>query len=312
MKNCTGPHGILLLLLLCILLVSFANVNGDRVWVEVRGTEERSLKYLIDLLRRSSTGGRLLEAAAQKAHRKGQVLHDVIQAGDFSLTDTTLVRRFSVKRPDKVVFETRSKVFLDRDLTVVDALLDMAHELAHYAYRTPFNPYRRDFTLKGFLKSTVEGRGGEVEAYLVECQVLQELFPDDEIEGKSNCSRIRDPVSGRLSKILGIREFYRMGKHLKGFIRDLRPYRVQGEDFPHLSGHQALFISSTYGLPYPLAAFKEYRLIMDKVCRNDLKRLLLFKKLFREELGDRNGPYHQLEISYRMRCKDMGGAMGGA
>ena len=40
----------------------------------------------------------------------------------------------------------------------------------------------------------------------------------------------------------------------------------------------AHFISSAYGLPYPLAAVHEYEAIMERVCQNDNRRLAIMRR----------------------------------
>ena len=284
------------------------DIKKDTRWVDMGPTEEVSIKRLIYLLQKSKSGRELLNMAKRKAWKKGLTLSDIIRPGNSSITDTTLIRRFSPHRPDQVIYETISKVLVDRQLSVIDALLDMAHELTHYGHRVPFNPYRGNFTLKEFLKSTVEGRGGEVEAYLMECRILEEIF-SSEIQDRSNCSRIRNPIDGKLSRDLSIKEFYQVGKHMKSFVRNLAVHRLNRQDFPHLNNTQALFISSVYGLPYPLAAYKEYVSIMNRVCGNDYKRLVLFEQEMSRgpaNLSDNRKIYRGLKNSYQIRCVGQG------
>ena len=58
-------------------------------------------------------------------------------------------------------------------------------------------------------------------------------------------------------------------------IRDR--FAVNEKDIPQASGNEALFISSAWGLPYPVAAVKEYVNIMDRVCKNDQNRITLMQ-----------------------------------
>ena len=82
-----------------------------------------------------------------------------------------------------------------------------------------------------------------------------------------------DPSSGQLSKKLGIEQFYRVGEFYNSFEEELKHFKVNSPEFPFLSEKSAHFISSAYGLPYPIAALKEFVVIMGKACENDKKRL---------------------------------------
>jgi hypothetical protein len=194
-------------------------------------------------------------------------------------------------------------------LIFYSALLDIAHELTHFAYRKDFNPYKEKFSLSRFIKSTVEGVGGEVEAYLIECRVMRELFPK-RAKKNENCNKVFDKKSNSYSKKLGIMYFYRVGSFIDEFYRN----RLVGENsllkFPYLSSQDPLFISSAYGLPYPIASIREYQGIMRKVCTNDKRRIeILKKKLINSE---EDGSSHKmndhvvlekLNISFQERCR---------
>ena len=284
------------------------NYTLKQNWLKLANTERGAVQALITLLEKSKTGKVLLRRAEKKAMKGGQQLLDVLLAGEGSLTDTTLIRKFYPSQPDNVIYESRSKVFINRRLNVKDALLDMAHELTHFSYRMPFNPYQGPFDLKRFVTSTVEGKGGEVEAYLVECKVLFELIPSER-ERDSNCLKVVEPTTGRLSKRRGVQQFYRVGRHSRHFRRNLTSFDLSLGDFPRLSSSDALFISSAYGLPYPLAAIKEYKVIMGKACQNDHKRLGLLRQQLKVLQGTGRSParenlYYNLSESYKTRCRN--------
>ena len=252
------------------------DINFNEPWYKKNRSDEDNFKRLVEGLKRVSSGKKVIEKATQKAAQQGYTLFDVVAIGDGSLTDTTLIRRFSASNPAHVMYETRSKVYLNKHLKTLDAMLDFAHELTHYTYREPFNPYDARFHLKDFIKSTVEGRGGEVDAYMVECKVLQELLPGEGFS-RSNCPKVYDQKVGAISKELGIQEFYKVGHHFDGLKKDLEKFAVNEKDIPQASGNEALFISSAWGLPYPVAAVKEYVNIMDRVCKNDQNRITLMQ-----------------------------------
>lgn len=253
------------------------DVDFNDPWYKVGKTDEENFKRLVNELKKVETGKKVIEKATEKAAQQGFTLYDVVAIGNGSLTDTTLIRRFSASNPAHVVYETKSKVYLNRHLKTLDALLDFAHELTHFTYREAFNPYDSRFHLKDFIKSTVEGRGGEVDAYMVECKVLKELLPKVGFE-RSNCPKVYDQKLGVVSKELGIQEFYKVGRHIDDLKKDLEKYAVNEKELPQTSGSEALFISSAWGLPYPVAAVKEYVNIMDRVCKNDQNRITLMQE----------------------------------
>ena len=276
-----------------------ANLNDP--WYSTTRTDEENFKRLVNALKKIQTGKKVIEKATEKAAQQGLTLYDVIAIGNGSLTDTTLIRRFSASNPANVVYETKSKVFLNRHLKTLDALLDFSHELTHYTYREAFNPYDSRFHLKDFIKSTVEGRGGEVDAYMVECKVLKELLPTTGFE-RSNCPKVYDQKIGSVSKELGVQEFYKVGRHFDDLKKNLAKYAVNEKDLPQTSGNEALFISSAWGLPYPVAAVKEYVNIMDRVCKNDKNRITLLQ----EKLGispASEGPVSEAQ-SYQIMFED--------
>ncbi len=273
---------------------------GER-WIKMADTEEESLQEILRILKKAPTGAKIIRMAEKKARSYGKRLSDLVLPGEGSLTDTTLVRKFSPSNPDEVVYESRSKVYINRNLTIKNALLDTAHELTHFALREPFNPYRAPFGLKDFITSTVEGKGGEVEAFLVECQVLFELLKDK--AGESNCHRVVDPSSGRVNKSRGVHEFYQLGRYYKTFHNSLRKHDVEPSSFGATSRSGAHFISSAYGLPYPLAAVHEYEAIMERVCQNDNRRLAIMRQnVDRSPSSVSKAQYRSLASLHSKRC----------
>ena len=253
------------------------SLNFDDPWFKPSRSDEENFRRLVEGLKKYNTGKKVIAKATHKAAQQGLTLFDVMAIGNGSLTDTTLIRRFSASNPAQVMYETKSKVYLNKHLKTLDALLDFAHELTHYTYREPFNPYDSRFHLKDFIKSTVEGRGGEVDAFMVECNVLKELLPGVGY-ARSNCQKVFDEKIGSVSKVLGIQEFYKVGSHFSNLKKDLDKFAIATEELPQASSSDAMFISSAWGLPYPVAAVKEYVNIMDRVCKNDQNRISLMQE----------------------------------
>ncbi|MGB0452839.1 MAG: hypothetical protein ACPGJV_03920 [Bacteriovoracaceae bacterium] len=274
-------------------------VDWSASWLKLGKTEGDSIKELFKLLRKSNTGTRILLKTRNKLDVEGRDILDLVSSAETSLTDTTLIRRFSPYNPLDVTYVTRSTITINRNHNVMDALLDLAHELTHFIYRAAFNPYEANFNWKQFIADTVEGRGGEVDAYLKECQVMKELRPRYYANG-SKCLNVVDMRTGKLSKLLATREFYRVGNHLKRFHRRVKDLDLEAEDqnFP-ISGKESRFISSAYGLPYPVAALEEYAVIMNTVCQNDQKRL----KMISRSPAVSDSEHQEYLLNFKSRCR---------
>ena len=289
--------------------LDFVTKGANDSWYNTKVGERDSIRAVIKHIQKSKTGRHILAKAQKKAAKRGLTLIDIISVGDGSLTDTTLIRKFSPDSPDQIFYESKSHVFLNKDLTFLNATLDLTHELTHYTYRDAFNPYRSQFSLDAFVKSTIEGKGGEVDAYLVECKVMGELYPS-RLKNHSNCTRVLDKNTGKLSKAMAIKEFYKVGSHYRDVKKYLNTYGSSIKDLKSISNDEGLFISSAYSLPYPLAALKEYVSIMDRACLNDRKRLSIFQEnaqgrsvaSVKYSSPKRSQLYKTMKESYQSRC----------
>ncbi len=250
--------------------------SSSQQWLSLGSNKEESIKYLVEALAKSQTGKKILSLGEIKAKNFGQTLLDVINVGEKSLTDTTLLRKFSDKDEHEIIFESKSKIFIDKNLGLKEAILDLAHELTHFSLRLPFNPYLLSFSAKEFIVSTIEGRGGEVEAFLVECSVFRDLFPKEDFL-RSNCNKVIDPESGKIIKKKGMEQFYRVGEFFEPFKKEMENHGLNAADFPFINNGKAFFYSSAYGMPYPVAALREFESVQKKVCQNNKNRLDLYK-----------------------------------
>ena len=275
------------------------SLTSGRSWMDYTSSKELNLKKLLELLSRSSTGEKIIKEAQYKAARTGLLLEDVVKVGESSLTDTTLVRKFSPHSPEHVIYESRSVVYISKNLAWDDALLDLAHELTHYVYREGFNPYSESFNAKDFIKSTIEGSGGEVQAFLTECRVLKELF-SRRVQSRSNCQKIEDS-SGQLSYSKAVELFYHVGSYFDGFHSQLAKREI-ASSFSDLKPEKINFISSAYGVPYPVAALMEYDLVVNKVCENDKKRLAYMQQGPKRGPASANNGQVKFVESYSARC----------
>lgn len=268
-------------------------------WMDYTSSSDLNLKKLFELLGRSRTGEKLIKEAQYKAARMGNLLTDVVKVGDSSLTDTTLVRKFSPHSPEHVIYESRSVVYISRHLAWDDALLDLAHELTHFVYRGSFNPYSDSFNAKDFIKATIEGEGGEVQAFLTECRVLKELF-STRVQSRSHCQKIEN-AGGELSYTKAVELFYHVGSYYPTFHQQLQNREI-ASSFSDLKSEKINFISSAYGVPYPLAALMEYDLVLNKVCENDRKRLAYMQQGPQRTPASATVGKEKFQESFSARC----------
>jgi hypothetical protein len=250
-----------------------SNYSLNTPWKKVGKSDSERVEFLLNYLSKSKKGREIIEKTVQKIGSKK--ITEVIKVGEGSITDTTLTRKFSPHNPHEMTYESHSTVFINSDLKIIHAVLDLAHELVHFNEREAFNPYTSSFTPKEFVQSTVEGRGGEVDAYMRECEVRRELFSPT--FAKSHCSKILDN-EGQISKDLTIKHFYQLGSDHQAFQNRIKNLALSDADFPHVSSNEAYFISSAYGQPYPVAAIMEFESIMSKACKNENRRLTYLKE----------------------------------
>lgn len=281
------------------------SVDYEKPWTKLAKSDEISKIMLLKILSNSNYGKKIIRFAKQKSMQKGKTLMDILIMGNGSITDTTLIRRFSKSNPEMVEYQDGSKVYINSNLNVRDAVLDLAHELTHFTYRETFNPYQDGFNFISFLKSTIEKTGGEVDAFIAECHVMKDLFPGRVYED-SKCISITDRSTGRLSKRLAIQKFYQVGPLYSKFWEDSARFGVEKTDFPDLSSEQAVFISSAYSLPYPLATFVEYQSMMTRVCKNDERRLSYMKqKVGRSPASSVKNSHKKMVKSFFDRCANV-------
>jgi len=262
-----------------------SDIPWDSKWIHVfgEGKDTLAIKSMISTLERSVTAKKLLQRARLKAKKRGSSLEQLIAAGPVSITDSTVIRRFSSQNPTQVQYEHQLKIYLNRDLSFKDAILDLAHELEHFSHRPESNPYEHSKSLHEFILEMIEGEGGEGAAVYKECIIAEELFGLSYMR-KSSCLRLKENDVYQWSLV--VENFYRVGDFFDEFTKHFRPSdgRNPASDlvtnyFPQLAKKQPVFVSSAYGLPYPIAAIMEYNKIEQTVCQNEHKRLGYLKQL---------------------------------
>jgi hypothetical protein len=289
-----------LFLFLC-LIMHFSTVDGREIhfsWSHQSLTQKQSIQMLVNLLQQSSQGSQLWSQAEEVAAKNHQSLYDLIQLGTTSATDTSIVRRYQVHQPLEVEYESRRKVTLNKYLALEEAVIDLAHELTHFVYRKDFNPYQDSFNLALLVRQTIEGPGGEIEAYLNECQVVSELFTE-QVQQRFHCHRIYDQQSKKFSFSLAKKEFYKLGPFFNEFKKVFE--KKDFLQFSEATSEQGLLISSASGIPYPLASVRDLYDIQKRSCIYDQQRLDRVEKILVSDT-QLQFAWKKLSEDYQERC----------
>ena len=246
--------------------ILFMDHHYEIKWLKLSNNYEDNLDNIIRILKKSKKGEEILYKALKRIRRNGSSLYQVIRPGSVSLNKLKIERIYDQKMHYRLI----SKVYIDRNLTVIEAVSDLAHELTHYSIQNYLNPYSDSFQPTNYIINMIEGEGGEVDAFLNECQVLKDIVPDY-FYNKQNCQLIFNKNTQQFSKDKAIKEFYKIGKYKDEFLLDLYHLGGNHKELPFLSLEKSQFFSSAYSAPYPLAGLKEFNAIRNQVKINQEK-----------------------------------------
>jgi hypothetical protein len=256
------------------LLISFGvSLNAD----QSQATDARLVQILHSLS--SVPSGRQLIQRAKTVWQLDETLGLLshLRWGTVSKTDTILTRQFF--KPNGVAkLERDVTIYLRKDQPDLELLLDLAHELVHATTPPAFDPYDPKLTPGGYVRASIDGQGGEVDAVLAECSVAHELLGAVE-KPVHRCQTyfyrhptldLGDGVAQKgLSRSRVAQDFYRVGKWY-GEIRT--QLGTEAGLFPFLKGEKPVFFSSAGHAPYPVALYQEYLKMNDVACENSLER----------------------------------------
>lgn len=220
------------------------------------------LSAIFQILGTSPTGKETLSSAVQHWGLKDVAeLPKFIRWGQVSRTDAILTRRLD----SSTGLETRTReviVYLKRDQDTVSAAMDLAHELTHAVEGPVWDPYDANLSPGRYIVTAIEGRGGEVEALMRECQVALEL------NVPARCQRYLE--AGQVNRKRVVSDFYRVGDWHGDISR-----KIGNENrlMPELSGQRPELYSSTGSAPYPVALYREYEDMRATACENTRKRM---------------------------------------
>jgi hypothetical protein len=238
----------------------------------------------LEVIRRSRRG-EFLVSKAMMLWRFDSIdqLASKFKWGDTSRTDTVLTRHFNPST-GKEEREREIQIFLKKEQTQGDLILDMAHELVHATARPGVDPYDPSLTPGTYIWRAIEGDGGEVEAVFEECQIGLEIsaFMPVSMKGsikgsmKESMKLSMKRCDGYGKNSAGIererikQDFYRVGSWRRDLIRKLgHEIRL----FPLLSSSSPRMLSSTGHTPYPSSLLSEFQEMTEIACQNSRKRL---------------------------------------
>ena len=203
----------------------------------------------------------------QKAKKRDPKFIKAISIQNTSYTESTYVRTYSLEDASDF-FEVQNEIGLNRTLSRKELLYDFVHELTHFLYRRPQNPYSPDFSLLTFIRNGVEERGGELDAFQMECLVAWQLEKAIKMPKHRLCQRYKQSkISGskRFARERARGDYYAVGRfysQLKGLVRA----------FPELTKSEVVFRSSLGKVPYPLALIQEYGIVRQRACQNNARK----------------------------------------
>jgi hypothetical protein len=261
-----------------VILTSILSMNLSAVGLipnssasEPAKTPEQRVQNAIEMLERVPSGRATIELALRTWKlESAQDLSRKVKPGLTSRTDAVLTRHYNPETGD----ETREReitVYVRQDQSLDSMVLDIAHEMIHATSRPSWDPYDADLTPGRYIKSAIEGEGGEIPAVLNECKVALELSQ----KYGTSLHRCNGYYKGEQVDVEKIKtDFYRVGNWGGELRAALGP---EDKDFPLLSNEAPKLYSSTGNAPYPAALLREFQTLTQIACENSKRRASSFK-----------------------------------
>jgi len=259
-------------------------------WAKFAKTHKQKRELINSMLHwinESELGKKIIHDARKRAHQVyKKSLLDLISFSQASVTDNTVLRRFFAHAPHQVSYEFRSTIFLASDLTYAHATIDLAHELTHFTYKPLVNPYEHFDHPVDFVRKVIDGHGGEVDAFMNECQVGKELMGSGFLQ-QGLCKHFVNGKTQDVDRVEVLKGFYALGEYQGQFLQAIDvisrnlpslPETVVTY-FPYVSQASTILISSAYNLPYPLAALQEFQKVRANICRSEWKRISMAQRI---------------------------------
>jgi hypothetical protein len=229
---------------------------------------QNRIQMAIEILDRVPTGDALIRKAFKIWNLKSQSeLIQVVKSGPVSRTDAVLTRHFD-SDTGKESREREVTVYVNDNQSLVNMILDIAHEMVHATSRPSWDPYDPTLTAGQYILSAIDGEGGEVQAVATECRVALELSKNYQIPTK-RCHSYLNSKSQMVDVDPIQRDFYRVGQWKDELVKTLGR---ETSLFPKLSNDPPELYSSTGNAPYPVALLKEYQALTQVACENTRHR----------------------------------------
>lgn len=263
---------MLVRLVICFILFSSMSAQGmlivaQKPWGSPwrgKAPVDQDIQSLFQRLSQSDLGKILIDLAEKRAKKQNGHLIDFIKEGNASYTDFTMQREVT---STGVIKSQVRKVVIDRNTSVKRAVHDLAHELVHFIWQENIDPYDHHTHFADYLKKNIEGKGGEVDAFMVECKVARQLHPKSWLKSYP-CRHITK--NGKISKDLTVKAFYKVGDRKEMVSYYLKESK---DKFPHLTSEVPVVIAGISSQPYPFSMLQEFKEMRVQVCKQEQKRL---------------------------------------
>jgi hypothetical protein len=238
-------------------------------------TQDNSrIRSALEILWRVPTGRALLKSAISRWKLSSQEdLLQVVRPGTASRTDAVLTRHYNPVTGQESR-EREVTVYVRQDQSLDNIVLDIAHEMVHATSRPDWDPYDPELTAGRYIKNSIEGKGGEVQAVTSECRVAVELGTHFGLSTRRCRSYISPSTRAGVSPQVDVdkirEDFYRVGKWSPELVQALGS---EIKLFPDLSGDAPRLYSSTGNAPYPAALLREFQALTQIACENSRRRI---------------------------------------
>jgi hypothetical protein len=226
------------------------------------------IQMAIEILERTPSGKEMIgkSLTAWKLGTANELLK-VVKSGEVSRTDAVLTRHYD----PETGAESRDRevtIYINDNQSLVNMILDLAHEMVHATSRPSWDPYDPKLTPGRYIQAAIDGEGGEVQAVAEECRVALELSKNYQVS-THRCQSYLNPKSQKVEIEPIRRDFYRVGKWHDALTKTLG---TETRLLPALSKDSPELYSSTGNAPYPVALLKEYEALTQIACENSRHR----------------------------------------
>jgi hypothetical protein len=235
--------------------------------------ESSRIDSALQILWRVPTGHALLTKAMKTWKLSSPAeLNQVVRPGTASRTDAVLTRHYNPATGEEVR-EREVLIYVRLEQSLDNIILDIAHEMVHATSRPDWDPYDPELTSARYIKNSIEGQGGEVEAVTQECRVASELGSRFGVATHRCRNYVVGSSTGRGKNQIDVHQitadFYKVGQWGPELAKALGS---QIKLFPDLSTEPPRLFSSTGNAPYPEALLKEFEALTQIACENSKRR----------------------------------------